>query len=265
MPENKLKLLRPAFVFDTETTGIDPATDRIVEICIIKIMPDLSETTITRRLNPVIHIPKESSDIHGITDDMVKDMPMFANIAKALYNLIEGCDIIGYNSNNFDIPLLYNELLRAGIIWNLKGINRIDVGNIFKIKEERTLGAASRFYLGEELDGGHSAEIDTICTKRVFLAQLERYDDVASQTIEELDLFSNFGKKKADINNKFHIDDNGDYVINFSKNKGKLAKENLGFLKWMIECTEPPFPPDTVAIAQRVIDSAAKIDEFLHR
>ncbi len=254
-----LKLKRPLIIFDCETTGVNSAEDRIIEISVIKILPDLSETITTRRLNPCMPIPAQASEVHGITDEMVKDCPTFADVAKALFNLIDGCDILGYNSNRFDVPLLYNEFARAGITWELSGVSLLDAGNIFKIKEERTLAAASRFYLQEELEDSHSAESDAICTKRVFLAQLEKYEDIGSNTIEELAFISNFSKNRADVNGKFVIDDNGDYVINFSKNKGKLAKDELGFLNWMLNCN-PPFPADANEIARTILAKHSHVD-----
>lgn len=154
----KLNLKRPIIFFDLETTGVDTARDRIVEISMIKIMPDGEEITRTRRLNPGMPIPAEATAVHGITDEDVKDAPTFSQVARSLEQFIRGCDFGGFNSNRFDLPVLVEEFLRAGVDVDLKRRRFIDVQNIFHKKEQRTLVAAYKFYCDKELDDAHSAE-----------------------------------------------------------------------------------------------------------
>lgn len=170
----KLNLKRPIVFFDLETTGVDTARDRIVEISMIKVMPDGEEITRTRRLNPGMHIPAEATAVHGITDDDVKECPTFAQVAKSLEQFIRGCDFGGFNSNRFDLPVLVEEFLRAGVDVDLKKRKFIDVQNIFHKKEQRTLVAAYRFYCDKDLDDAHSAEAThappTRCSRRSWTA-----------------------------------------------------------------------------------------------
>lgn len=173
----KLNLKNPIVFFDLETTGVDPAKDRIVEISLAKVMPDGSQETKTRRLNPEMHIPEAASAIHHIYDQDVADCPTFQMIAKSLWSYIEGCDLAGYNSNKFDIPVLVEEFLRAGIDVDLKKRRFIDVQNIFHKMEQRTLVAAYKFYCQKDLTEAHSAEADTLATREVLQAQLDRYPD----------------------------------------------------------------------------------------
>lgn len=154
----KLNLKRPIIFFDLETTGVDTARDRIVEISMVKVMPDGEEIRKTRRLNPGMHIPAEATAVHGITDEDVKDCPTFAQVAKSLEQFIRGCDFGGFNSNRFDLPVLVEEFLRAGVDVDFKRRKFIDVQNIFHKKEQRTLVAAYKFYCDKELDDAHSAE-----------------------------------------------------------------------------------------------------------
>ena len=154
----KLNLKRPIIFFDLETTGVDTARDRIVEISMVKVMPDGEEITKTRRLNPGMHIPEEASAIHGITDDDVRDCPTFAQVARSLEQFIRGCDFGGFNSNRFDLPVLVEEFLRAGVDVDFKRRKFIDVQNIFHKKEQRTLVAAYKFYCDKDLEEAHSAD-----------------------------------------------------------------------------------------------------------
>ena len=185
----KLNLKRPIIFFDLETTGVDTAKDRIVEISMAKIMPDGEEIVKTRKLNPEMHIPEEATAIHGITDEDVKDCPTFAQVAKSLEQFIRGCDFGGFNSNRFDLPVLVEEFLRAGVDVDFKRRKFIDVQNIFHKKEQRTLVAAYKFYCDKDLDDAHSAEADTLATYEVLKAQLERYPDLEND-IDKLAEFS---------------------------------------------------------------------------
>ena len=175
----QLNLKRPLVFFDIESTGLNIATDRIVEISIVKVSPGApgcpNDVEVkTRRINPTIPIPADATAVHGITDDDVKDCPRFSQIAKSLAQFMQGCDIAGYNSNKFDIPLLAEEFLRAGVDFDFRKRNLVDVQNIFHKKEQRTLKAAYKFYCGRNLDNAHSAEADTMATYEVLEAQLSR-------------------------------------------------------------------------------------------
>ena len=190
----KLNLKRPIIFFDLETTGVDTARDRIVELSLVKVMPDGEEIIKTRRLNPEMHIPEEATAVHHITDDDVKDCPTFRQVAKSLREFMEGCDFGGFNSNRFDLPVLAEEFIRAGVDINLKNRRYIDVQNIFHKKEERTLVAAYRFYCNKELgDAAHGAEADTKATYEVLKAQLDRYNDLEN-SVEFLADFSSRGR-----------------------------------------------------------------------
>lgn len=221
----KLKLNRPLVVFDLETTGTNVTTDRIVEISIIKVMPDGSTVEKTRRVNPGMHIPEESTAVHHITDADVAAEPRFEQIANSLARFIIGCDIAGFNSTRFDVPLLDEEFRRAGIDFDFSGVKFVDVQNIFHKKEPRTLQAACRFYCGRELEGAHGANADTRATLDVLLAQVEHYDDLADD-IDGLSKFSAMNDA-VDFMARLVRDDKGREVINFGKFKGRLAEEVL--------------------------------------
>lgn len=248
-----METIKPICFFDLETTGTDTANDRIVEVCIVKTFPYLpygSQDEIkTRRINPGVPIPKQASDVHGITDEAVKDCPAFAQVAKGILEFIQGCDIAGYNSNMFDVPMLYNEFTRAGLIWDYTGINFIDVANIFKRKEERTLTRAYQFFCGKELNNAHSAEADVLATKEVFFAQIEKYQDLP-KSIKEISIYSNYDREIVDITGRFVKDSEGDYVFNFGKNKGKKAKNDLEYCQWILGAG---FPHDATEIARNTI------------
>ena len=212
-----LKLKNPIIFFDLETTGINISTDRIVEISYLKIKPNGEEITKTRKINPEMHIPEQSTAIHGISDEDVKDCPTFKQIAKSLAADIEGCDLAGFN--RFDIPLLAEEFLRAGIDIDLNKRKFIDVQTIFHKKEQRTLSAAYSFYCGKNLDDAHSAEADTKATYEVLKSQLDKYDDLEND-VDFLSKFSSF-TKNVDFAGRFVYDENGQEIINFGKYKGR--------------------------------------------
>ncbi|MBQ6582015.1 MAG: 3'-5' exonuclease, partial [Alistipes sp.] len=174
----KLNLKRPIVFFDLETTGVDTAKDRIVEVSMIKIMPDGEEIVRTRRINPQMHIPEQATAIHGITDEDVKDCPTFAQVAKSMAPFIDGCDFGGFNSNRFDLPMLVEEFLRAGVDVDFRRRRFVDVQNIFHKMEQRTLVAAYKFYCDKNLEEAHSAEADTRATYEVLMAQLDRYPEL---------------------------------------------------------------------------------------
>ena len=172
-----LNLLNPIVFFDLETTGVNIAKDRIVEISVLKVLPNGKEEQRTIRVNPEMHIPEEASKVHGIYDEDVKDCPTFKLIAKELARYIEGCDLGGYNSNRFDIPLLAEEFLRVGVDFDMSKRKFVDVQTIFHKMEQRTLSAAYRFYCNKNLEDAHTAAADTMATYEVLKAQLDRYGD----------------------------------------------------------------------------------------
>ncbi len=232
----KLELKRPIIFFDLETTGVDTSRDRIVEISMIKIMPDGERITRTRRINPQMPIPPSSTAIHGITDEDVADCPTFAQVARSLAQFVEGCDFGGFNSNRFDMPVLVEEFLRANVEVDFKRRSFIDVQNIFHKKEQRTLVAAYKFYCDKDLNDAHSAEADTLATYEVFLAQLERYDDLP-QDIEGLAEFSTHNKT-VDFAGRIIYDENGVEVFSFGKHRG-VAVETVfsrepSYYEWMM-------------------------------
>ena len=219
----KLNLKRPIVFFDLETTGVDTAKDRIVEISMVKVMPDGEQIVKTRKLNPGIHIPAEATAIHGITDEDVRDCPTFAQVAKSLEQFIRGCDFGGFNSNRFDLPVLVEEFLRAGVDVDFKRRRFVDVQNIFHKKEQRTLVAAYKFYCDKDLEDAHSAEADTLATYEVLMAQLERYPDLEND-IDKLAEFSTRGEA-ADYAGRILFNEKGEEVFGFGKYKGRPVAE----------------------------------------
>ncbi|MBD5355971.1 MAG: 3'-5' exonuclease [Bacteroides sp.] len=242
--EVKLNLDRPIIFFDLETTGTNVTHDRIVEISFIKVYPDGHEEKKTRRLNPEMPIPPASTAVHHITDDDVKNEPTFRQIAKSLLDIFEGCDIAGYNSNKFDVPVLMEEFGRCGINFDISGRRFIDVQNIFHKMEQRTLVAAYKFYCGADLDDAHSALADTQATYEVLLGQLRKYPDLQNN-VEYLAKFSTIGRN-LDLAARIILDDNDVPVFNFGKHKGKAVKEVLkrepSFFDWIMQ---GDFPKNT--------------------
>lgn len=232
----KLNLKNPIIFFDLETTGINVASDRIVEIAYIKVSPDGSEESKTFRVNPTIPIPKQASDIHHILDDDVKDEPTFAELAKTIAKDFEGCDLAGYNSNKFDIPLLAEEMIRAEVDIDFKKRKFIDVQVIFLKKEPRTLGAAYKFFCDKNLDNAHSAEADTRATYEILQSQLDKYDDLEND-IEKLSAFSSH-TRNADFAGRIVFNDKDEECFNFGKYKGKKVEDvfekDPGYYGWMI-------------------------------
>ena len=232
----QLNLKRPIVFFDLETTGVDTARDRIVEISLVKVMPDGREIVKTRRINPGMHIPAEASAIHHITDEDVKDCPRFAQIAKSLAQFLEGCDFGGFNSNRFDLPVLVEEFLRAGVDVDFKRRRFIDVQNIFHKMEQRTLVAAYKFYCDKNLEEAHSAEADTLATYEVLKAQLDRYPELQND-VAALAEFST-RDKTADYAGRILINEKGEEVFGFGKYKGRKVEEIFdsepSYYAWMM-------------------------------
>ena len=231
-----LNLKNPLVFFDLETTGINVAQDRIVEISFLKVKPNGEEIAKTRRINPEMHIPEQATAVHGISDDDVKNEPTFKQIAKLLAAEIEGCDLAGFNSNRFDIPLLAEEFIRAGVDIDLNRRKFIDVQTIFHKKEQRTLIAAYKFYCDKDLTEAHSASADTMATYEVLKAQLDKYQDLEND-VNFLSQYSSF-TKNVDFAGRFVYDDKDNIVINFGKYKGRLLKEVLAtdpsYYSWMM-------------------------------
>jgi len=231
-----LQLNRPLVFIDLETTGVNLSTDRIVEIAIIKIMPDGSKCIKIKILNPQIPIPKSSSSIHGITDEKVKEAPTFKQVANELKQFIDDADFSGYNSNRFDIPLLIEEFLRAGITIDMTNRRMLDVQHIFHMMEKRTLGAAYKFYCEKELNDAHSAEADATATWEILEAQLTRYEHLGNS----LDTILQFtGEEKfVDFARRF-IMQNDTEVFNFGKHKGRPVSDVLRvepqYYDWMMK------------------------------
>jgi DNA polymerase-3 subunit epsilon len=232
----KLQLTRPIAFIDLETTGVNISTDRIVEIAMVKIMPDGTRQVKRKLINPQIPIPESSSAIHGITNEMVKDAPTFKQAANELKQFIDNCDLGGYNSNRFDVPMLLEEFLRIGIEFSIDGRKLVDVQKVFHMMEQRTLSAAYKFYCQKTLDGAHSAEIDATATWEVLEAQLERYPQIGD-TVESIVKFT--GEDDiVDFARRF-VKEKGIEIFNFGKHKGKpvtqVLKEEPQYYDWMMK------------------------------
>lgn len=251
----KLNLKNPLVVFDLETTGTNISQDRIVEIAMIKVMPDGTIEEKDRRLNPTIPIPLETSLIHGIYDEDVKDEPSFKQVAKSLAQFLEGCDLSGFNVLGFDVPMLVEEFLRANVDFDVSSRKIVDAQKIFHLMEKRNLTAAYKFYCNEDLKNAHSALADTRATYEVLVAQIEKY--------EGQEAFDNLGKKLANIENDMSVlhglttsdrvdlagrmvYKDGIEVFNFGKHRGKVVTEILkkepSFYDWVMK---GDFPLDT--------------------
>jgi len=239
----ELKLKNPLIFFDLETTGINIITDRIVELSYFKIWPNGDEELRTFKINPTIPIPLNSTKIHGITDEDVKDSPTFSEIAKTLSKTLEGCDLAGYNSNKFDIPLLAEEFIRSGVDIDLKKRKFIDVQVIFHKKEQRTLSAAYKFYCNKDLEKAHSAEADTKATYEILKAQLEKYPDLSNE-IDQLAEYSSHNRN-VDFVGRIIYNEQEEEIFNFGKYKGQkvedVFKKDPAYYSWMINNDFPSY------------------------
>jgi DNA polymerase-3 subunit epsilon len=231
-----LQLARPIAFFDLETTGVNLSTDRIIEVAIIKILPDGTRQVKRKLLNPGIPIPPETTAIHGITDEMVKDAPSFKQCGNELKQFIENCDMGGYNSNRFDIPILMEEFLRAGMEVDLSSCRMVDVQHIFYKMEPRTLTAAYKYYCDKELVDAHSAEADVNATIDVFLSQIKRYPQMGDTLDSILAIIGE--DKVVDYARRFIFDEKGVEVFNFGKHKGRpvvdVLKAEPQYYDWMM-------------------------------
>lgn len=243
----QLNLRNPIIFFDIESTGLNVATDRIVEISMVKVSPcapgEPNKVEVkTRRINPTIPIPPEAQAVHGISDEDVKDEPEFRQIAKSLAQWMKGCDIAGYNSMKFDIPMLAEEFLRAGVEFDFRKRKLVDVQNIFHKKEQRTLKAAYKFYCGANLDNAHSAEADTMATFEVLEAQLDRYKDDEEDPLQnDVDYLAKYSiqNRNVDYAGRIVLNDKDIPIFNFGKHKGVPVTEVLqkepSYYSWMME------------------------------
>ena len=254
----KLNLKNPIVFFDLETTGTNINTDRIVEICYLKVYPNGNEETKTMRINPEMHIPEQSSAIHGIYDADVADCPTFKEVAKEIARDIEGCDLAGFNSNRFDIPVLAEEFLRAGVDIDMMKRKFIDVQVIYHKLEQRTLSAAYKFYCGKNLEDAHTAEADTRATYEVLKSQLDRYPEELQNDMAFLAEYSSFNKN-VDFAGRIVYDDKGVEVFNFGKYKGRSVEEVFqlepSYYSWMMQ---GDFPLNTKNVITEIYTRARR-------
>ena len=257
-----LELEKPIAFFDLETTGIQISKDRIIEIAILKILPGGEQKRKRWMINPTIPISQEAKDIHGISDDQVKDKPKFKDVADDILNFLEGCDLAGYNSNRFDIPLLVEEFLRVNINFNMESRKSIDIQNIFHKMEQRTLIAAYKFYCNKDLINAHSAEADTEATYNILLSQIEKYNELENN-ISFLSKFSQIGDGFVDIAGFIQYNKDGEKIISFGKYKNitlnQIWKENPGYFSWIINAD---FPIYTKNIIKDFINKMRLKDKF---
>jgi DNA polymerase-3 subunit epsilon len=238
-----LKISKPICFFDLETTGVNVSLDRIVEISILKIFPNGNKESKTWLVNPGVPIPLEASNIHGITNDIVKNEPLFKMIASDIKSMINNCDLAGFNSNKFDIPLLAEELLRSEIDFSLDNVATIDVQNIFHKMEQRTLSAAYQFYCGKSLDNAHSSKADTLATYEVLESQIEKYDDLENN----VSFLSDFSKRGKNVDLAGFIKYNEDNIpcFSFGKHKGKtvdyVLENESGYFGWLLNADFPMY------------------------
>lgn len=231
-----LQLKKPLAIIDLETTGVNPGTDRIVEIAIVKVLTDGTRIVKRKLLNPEMPIPKGASDLHGITNEMVKDAPTFKQAAHELKQVLDGCDLGGYNSNRFDIPLLMEEFLRAGVEVDMRNRKLVDVQSIYHKMEPRTLSAAYRFYCNKNLEGAHGAEADASATLEVLEAQLAKYPELGNNIDSILKVTGE--DQIVDFARRF-VMENGTEVFNFGKYKGRpvadVLKAEPQYYDWMMK------------------------------
>lgn len=250
----QLALNRPIIFFDLETTGVNHAKDRIVEMALVKINPDGTRETYVKRINPGIPIPAETTAIHGITDEDVKDAPPFKQIAHGLYEWMKGCDLGGYNSARFDLPVLAEEFLRAGINVDFADRRMVDVQQIFFKMEQRTLSAAYKFYCNKPLENAHSAEADILATIEVLEAQMDRYEELPKE-VDQLHQYVNAGESCVDFARSLVLKD-GKVVFNFGKYKHRSVEEIFN--------KEPQYY-DWMMSADFTLHTKQKISEILNR
>ena len=248
----KLNLSKPMVFFDLETTGVSITHDRIVEVSFLKVYPNGKEEIKSRRINPGMPIPPQATAIHGITDDDVKDCPTFKQVARSLADQLEGCDLAGFNSSRFDVPMLAEEFLRAGVDFDMSKRKFVDVQIIFHRKEQRTLEAAYAFYCNKQLENAHSAEADAMATYEVLKSQLDRYPDLTNDIDALSKEYSSFNNN-LDFAGRIILNEEGVEVFNFGKHKGKpvlqVLKNEPGYYNWMME---GDFPLNTKQVLTKI-------------
>ena len=249
-----LILNRPICFFDLETTGLDISTTRIVEIAILKVFTNGTRDLFVKRINPGIPIPADSSEIHGIYDDDVKDAPLFSSIAKEILHFFDDCDLAGFNSNKFDIPVLVEEFLRSNIEFDFENRRFIDVQTIYHKMEQRNLAAAYKYYCDKVLENAHSAEADILATFEILDAQILRYENLEGN-VASLSEFSKGKNQSVDFANRIVLNEQGDVVFNFGKHKGKAVeavfKVEPGYYSWMMQ---GEFPLYTKKVITRIYE-----------
>jgi DNA polymerase-3 subunit epsilon len=233
---SSLQLSKPIVFLDLETTGVDIAKDRIIEIALVKIKTDGTKEVKRKLINPEMPIPPQATAVHGISDEMVSNAPTFKQAANEIIQFIKGCDLSGYNSNRFDIPMLAEEILRSGIEWDMEQVKLLDVQKIFHMMEQRTLSAAYKFYCNKELEGAHSAEVDATATWEVLQSQILRYPQLGN-TLESI--LKVIGEEKVVDYSRRFIFENDVEIFNFGKHKGKPVEEVLRtepqYYDWMMK------------------------------
>jgi DNA polymerase III subunit epsilon len=249
-----LNLERPLAIFDIESTGTNRKTDRIIDLAIVKIHPDGSEESFAFRVNPGRPIPKESTAIHGITDADVADAPIFKDVANEVQGVFEGCDLGGFSVVFYDIPMLQEEFIRAGMTFNVEQARVVDAQRIFHIREPRDLTAAYRYYCGESLEDAHTAMADTQATARVIAAQFAKYTDLP-KNLDAIDAFCNARDPSwLDKRGRLRVKD-GKIVINFGKHQDEtivdLVKKDVKFLEWFVRSN---FPREAQEIVQSILN-----------
>ncbi len=250
----KLNLKRPLVFYDLETTGLDVAKDRIVSIAITKIMPDTSVEKKYTLINPQMPIPKESSAIHGITDEMVMYSPTFKQVSKSMYDFMIGCDLAGYNNNGYDNALLQEEFFRYNIEYPTKDTKSVDSCFIFKHFNKRDLSSVLKHYCNEVMVDAHNSEADTNATVKIFMAQIESHPELIGKSIDEIhDLCNPYGR--VDWGGKIVRDKDGDYAYNFGTNKGQKVKDNISYAEWIIS---KDFPATLKTFLKNYIESIRK-------
>ena len=248
----QLNLKNPMVFFDLETTGVSITHDRIVEVSFLKVYPNGKEEIKSRRINPGMPIPPQATAIHGITDDDVKDCPTFKQVARSLADQLDGCDLAGFNSSRFDVPMLAEEFLRAGVDFDMSKRKFVDVQIIFHRKEQRTLEAAYAFYCNKQLENAHSAEADAMATYEVLKSQLDRYPDLSNDIDALSKEYSSFNNN-LDFAGRIILNEEGVEVFNFGKHKGKpvlqVLKNEPGYYSWMME---GDFPLNTKQVLTKI-------------
>ena len=260
----ELNLTRPIVFFDLETTGVNIATDKIVEISILKVFPNGNKESKTWLVNPEIEIPQEAIDVHGITNEKVVTEPTFKELASKVNEMIADADLAGFNSNRFDIPLLAEELTRVGIDFDMKNRKAIDVQVIFHKKEQRTLGAGYQFYCGKLLEGAHGAEADTNATYEILLAQLDKYDDLEN-SVDALSEYSTHGVR-ADFAGFILMNEENQEIFSFGKYKGRRVEEvfneNPGYHNWIQNADFPLYTKKVLReIKERIFEKKQTISD----